>query len=284
MARCLIVNGDDFGVAPGVSRGIIRAHREGIVTSTSVMVTMPHAADAINIAHREAGELGLGLHLSLTAGLPVSPVEEIPCLIGSNGRFRSKTEITTSLSVLDMEQIELELRGQIGRFIALAGHPPDHLDSHHHITYLSPGIFSLMLGLAAELDAPIRYPFRTDRENVTPWMLASGAEADRTAIGTMLSELDTELAHSGVRAPDHAIVSFYDDHATLGDLLLILTSLPEGVSEMMCHPGLVDNALRASSGYVDVRETELAALIHPSAREIIETEGIELITFGRLGG
>jgi predicted glycoside hydrolase/deacetylase ChbG (UPF0249 family) len=284
MGRCLIVNADDFGVTAGVSRGIILAHLEGIVTSTSVMITMPHAAEAIRMAQREAKGLGLGLHLNLTAGCPASPVASIPCLVGADGRFRNKADLTPALPTLDMGQVERELEAQIEQFIELAGHAPDHLDSHHHITYLNPDVFSLMLRLADELGAPIRYPFLTNLENVIPWMLAWRAQADRAAIETMISGLTDALAHSGIRAPDHAIGSFYDDHATLGDLLLILTSLPEGASEMMCHPGLVDEALRKAPGYTDRREAELGALIHPSAREVIEAESIELVTFSQLGG
>ena len=284
MARQMIVNADDFGVSPGVSRGIIQAHLEGIVTSASVMVTMPWAAEAIVVAQSEARKLGLGLHLNLTAGFPISPPEDVPDLVDSDGRFRRKADIVLALPMVDMAQVERELRAQIARFISLVGHPPDHLDSHHHITYLNPAIFSLMLRLAKEFAVPIRCPFLTDLENVIPWMLSQNGAADRRAVESLILKLRSELTDSGVRAPDHAIVNFFGDHIALGDLLLILTSIPEGVSEMMCHPGWTDDELRVSSGYTDARKMELRALTHPSAREVIESEGIELITFADLGG
>lgn len=282
MGHRLIVNADDFGFAPGVSRGIVHAHLDGIVTSTSVMITMPYATEAIKIAQREAPELGLGLHLNLTAGNPALPSKQIPDLVSGDGHFRNKADFISSLPTLDIAQIECELCSQIERFFTLAGHPPDHLDSHHHVTYLSPQIFTLMLRLAGELDTPIRYPFLTNLENVIPWMLQWGVRDNDTAIEALISELTNELTHSGIRSPDYSIGNFYGAQATLGDLLLILTDLPEGIGEVMCHPGFVDGVLRKTSRYLEKRETELQALTHYSTREVIETEVIEIITFADL--
>jgi predicted glycoside hydrolase/deacetylase ChbG (UPF0249 family) len=247
------------------------------------MITMPYAAESIVMVQREAEEMGLGLHLNLTAGSPLTPPEYVPALVDANGHFRHKTALTPSLSTLDMGQVERELRAQVERFIAVKGGPPDHLDSHHHITYLDPEIFSLMLRLAIDFSVPIRFPFLTNLKSVLPWMLQWGVADTETALESMISDLVDEIDHSGVLAPDHAVGTFYGDHITLGDLLLILTSLPEGVSEIMCHPGLVDGVLRAASGYAEEREAELQALTHPSAREVIEAEDIELITFANLG-
>ena len=84
--RGLIVNADDFGLSPGVSRGILRAHWEGIVTSTTFMVNFPWAAEMAGLLRR-APRLGVGLHLNLTTGAPVLPPAEVPSLVGPDGRF-----------------------------------------------------------------------------------------------------------------------------------------------------------------------------------------------------
>jgi hypothetical protein len=281
--RQLIVNADDFGYTPGVTRGILRAHREGIVTSTSVMINMPAAGESLELAHREAPQLGLGLHLTLTAGPCAAPPHEIPDLVQSDGTFRPKGEFLTGLHTLDMQQVEHELRAQIARFEALAGHKPDHLDSHHHATYLSPPLATLMMQLARELGVPIRRPLPGGPEAVERGaallLEAIGGMPERAYAEEMVEILGAFMRQSGVAAPDHFIAEFYGERAILGELLLILVAVPEGVTELMCHPAEVDDALRASSSYADRRADELRWLTHPSTREVIRTEFIQLITF-----
>lgn len=227
----------------------------------------------------EATNLGFGLHLNLTVGQPVSPPVSIPNLIRADGHFRGKVDVIANLSSLNLEEAECELRAQIERFIAVAGCPPDHLDSHHHITYLSLPMFSVMLRLAADFDVPIRSPILADPESGTATLLQWGVAKDAHSVREMIATLRIELEQSGVRAPDYFVPEFFDETGTLGHLLLILTSLSEGTSELMCHPGIVDKALRASFGYVERREAEFEALTHPSAREVVEAGGIRLIRF-----
>lgn len=283
MLRQLIVNADDFGHSLGVSRGIIRAHREGIVTSTSVMINMPAAAASIALAKAEAPRLGLGLHLNITSGPPVSPPEAIPDLLKHDGHFRPHEEVIVDLPTLDMRQVERELRAQIARFEELVGCKPDHLDSHHHITYLSPPMAALMVQLARELEVPIRRPLPGGPDEVARGadMLIDilGPTTSRAYAEEMVETLLSFVRRSGVTTPDHFIGDFYAERAILGELLLMLLDVPEGVTELMCHPGEVDDELRATSSYVEKREDELRWLTHPSARELIRSEFIQLITF-----
>jgi predicted glycoside hydrolase/deacetylase ChbG (UPF0249 family) len=284
--RRLIVNADDYGLTPAVSRGILRAHAEGIVTSTTVMITMPAAPEWVETARREAPDLGLGLHLNLTAGRPVSPPGDIPDLVTPRGAFHPPDVLIGWLPTLDMEQVERELRAQIDRFTALAGQPPDHLDSHHHITYLSPPMASLMLGLARELGVPVRRPFpaRWDAEQAADIFesLMGDRPPSRAYAEEMIDVLDGLFRGAGVPTPDDFIRAFYGDGANLGNLLLLLLDVGEGTTELMCHPAEVDEALKTASSYTDSRQHELAALTAPSAREVINTEFIQLITFGDL--
>ncbi len=284
MPRLLIVNADDFGYTMGVTRGIVHAHRHGIVTSTSLMVNMPAAAEAVELARSEAPTLGLGLHLNLTAGRPVTPPEQVPALVRSDGTFRSSADLIAALPSLDVAQVEQELRAQVARFSTLVGHPPDHLDSHHHITYLSPPILALMLRMASELDVPIRFPLPGDPATAGDSLAKIGLSSAKAFVEEMADVLIALVRSSGVRHPNRFFADFYGDQATLGDLLNLLVALPEGTSEIMCHPAEVDDELRAKSSYVTPRLSELSALTHPSTRELIFAEGIQLICFRDLAG
>ena len=261
MLRQLIVNADDFGYTPGVSQGIIRANREGIVTSTSVMVNMPYAAEWVPRAQRDAPKLGLGLHLTLTAGRPVLPPEEVPDLVTESGTFLPKAQLIARLPRLDMAQVERELRAQIEAFKVLTGQPPDHLDSHHHITYLTPPLAALMIQLGRDLSVPIRRPVPSGpggQEQAVHFLKDVVGDLPDAYIEEMIDILNNHAAKSGVPMPDQFV----------------------GVTELMCHPAEIDDVLRATSGYTDRRADELAALTHPSAREVVNSEFIQLITFG----
>ncbi len=286
MLRQLIVNADDFGLTPGISRGIIRAHREGIVTSTSVMINYPDAAEWIGVVQQEAPRLGLGLHLTLTAGRPVSPPQDIPELVTPEGAFLHKSELVRRLPTLDMAQVERELRAQVAAFAQAAGHPPDHLDSHHHITYLSPPMAALTIRLARALALPIRRPVPGGPEgHELAVRFIEGIAGDlpsRAYIEELVEILESSTRNAGVQLPDHFIGEFFGERAILGELLLMLLEVPEGVTELMCHPGEVDEALQAVSGYTHKRADELAALVHPSTREVVNSEFIQLISFAEM--
>ncbi len=250
----LIVNADDFGFAPGVTRGILEAHQKGVVTSTSVMMNYPESAAALEAGLRDAPSLGFGLHITITGGgHPLSAPESIPSLLTAAGTFPEVHESYTWHDRADRyktDEIAREVKAQFDRFVAVAGRLPDHLDSHHHAIYQPKGL-PVLLQLAAEHHLSIR----------------PAAEAKS----------------SSAVMPDHFLDGFYDKTATLGSLLLILTELAEGSTELMCHPGYVDAELIARDSYRDPREGEITALTHKSVREVLAAEDIELITFADLG-
>jgi predicted glycoside hydrolase/deacetylase ChbG (UPF0249 family) len=282
MLRRLIVNADDFGLTPGVSRGIIRAHREGIVTSTSVMINMPHAEESLRLAQQEAPGLGIGLHLNLTAGRPVSAPGEIPDLVSPTGEFLDADALIDRLESIDLAQVKREFTTQIDRFEAIMGQPPDHLDNHHYISARSLQTAKLFVEMAGELGCPIRRS--TARKDILKGDLAETYTRihGKDRMPQLIEELDAILTGGGVPTPDHFIGGFYGDGATLGSLLLIILDTEEGVSELMCHPAKVDGELRRMSSYSDRRGDELAVLTHPSAREVINSAFFQLINFGDL--
>jgi len=283
MLRQLIINADDFGLTDGVSRGILKAHQFGVVTSTSVMVNFPAAQEWVERARQECPQLGLGLHLTLTAGTPASPPDRIPDLVQPDGAFLGKDDLLPRLSMIPPGQFAIELRAQVDRFQQIASGPPDHLDSHHHVTYLSPILLAVFADLARELDVPVRNPLphdESDQRIVADFIDGVAVDSQRQAYADeMLRILRGFTGTSGIPMPDNFIPDFYGERAILGELLLLLLHTPEGISELMCHPAETDDALSAQSGYATPRQDELEILTHASVREVIQSEFIQLINF-----
>ena len=281
MARKLIVNADDFGRSPGVSRGILHAHRAGIVTSTTIMINQPGIRRQLCGA-LECSGLGLGLHLVFTAWEPLLPPEAIPSLVDSRGRFLDQHTVWAQAETISTTQLRSELLAQIERFVSLVGHLPDHLDCHHFV-HLYPPFFEVYADLAAQFHLPLRVPFppETDFRNAVstlPFLEGFPHDLLRGMIVTNSALLQARrLAH-----PDHFVSAFFGQKAvTVDHLLHLLGTLPEGICELMCHPGYVDPEL-ATSTYRQERETELAVLTHPDVQERVTNLGIELVTFGIL--
>ncbi len=248
----LIVNADDYGRSAGVNAGTLRAHAEGIVTSATVMIREEAAAQGFREASESAPPLSLGLHFVLTGGgTPASPAPAVPAL-APGGRFRRTREDLPEK--IPQEEIRAELEAQIRAFEVLAGRPPTHLDSHHHVA-LHRSVGPVFAAVARERGLPAR---------------ASSGEALRM------------LRAARIRTPDHFIDRFYGENARAGVLREILSGLPDGTSELMCHPGFADETLRRTSTYAEPREREVAVLCDAGIREIVSASGIELIGFGAL--
>jgi hypothetical protein len=262
----LIINSDDYGRTPDISCGIREAHLRGVVTSTTCMMNIPTTTDDIKAALQETPSLGLGVHLVLTMGKPLLPRQQVPSLVDENGNHFKYTPFIENLPRLNINEVKAEWRAQIERFIQAAGRSPTHLDSHHHTSYFTPELFRAMLELAREYGCAIRYPFTE---------ISRAIEETSKHVPALMQEF--KPPH-----PDTFIVGFYDDGATHQALLDILDHLQDGTSELMCHPGRVDEAFARESVYNVQRERELKILTDPAIREAIALNGIELMTFAEL--
>jgi hypothetical protein len=281
MDKLLIVNADDYGRAPGVSRGILAAHREGIVTSTTVMVNQPGVEEQLAEALACPG-LGVGLHLVYTAWRPVLPPEQVPDLVDDNGLFLEQHDVWARAEQIPLDQLQAELAAQLERFVDLAGRLPDHLDCHHFV-HLYPPFFQVYADLAARFHLPLRIPFPPETEfeqaaRTLPFLEGFPRDLVRGMIVTNSALVKARrLAH-----PDRFISTFFGRRAlTLEALFGLLETLPGGVTELMCHPGYDDPALAASS-YRAEREIELHLLTHPAVQDRVKALGIELVTFSAL--
>lgn len=261
----LIVNSDDYGRTPDISRGIREAHLHGVVTSTTCMMNIPTTAADVAIAVREAPSLQMGVHLVLTMGKPIG--SRFASLTDENGNFFRPAPLIERLPRLDIEEVEAEWRSQVEAFVKAAGRKPTHLDSHHHSSYFSAELFRAMLELAKEYGCAIRFPF-------TGEIMPEVAETYQHIPGLM-EEFNPPR-------PGCFLSDFYDEGATKENLLNILSNLKDGTSEIMCHPGHVDGTFAKESVYNYQRERELKILTDPSIKEAVQANGIELITFASL--
>ena len=263
----LIINADDYGRSPDISRGIREAHLRGIVTSTTCMMNIPTTPENIAVALKETPRLGLGVHLVLTMGRPLLPTQAGSSLTDEHGNFFKYRPLLEQVPNLRSDEVKEEWRAQIEAYIRAAGRNPTHLDSHHHSSYFSAELFREMLEMAKEYECAIRFPFTGEisRELATTY----------PHVPTLMKEFD-------VRHPDRFIDDFYDEAATHTELLKIINTLPEGSTEVMCHPGYVDEAFANESVYNRQRERELDILTDSTIKDAIQANGIELITFADL--
>ncbi len=280
MTRKLIVNADDFGRTRGVSLGIIRAHLDGIVTSTTAMMNMPGVTHDLQQARDEAPKLGLGVHLNFTAGRPLMPPDWVPSLIDGRGHFLSQSVILSNPARIDREELKSELKAQIAAFKNVLGEWPDHLDAHH-FTHLHAQLFEVYLELAEEYDLPVRIPFPRDESQwaALPRLLG---DLPREQAEPIVQAALNVLARRSIRTTDHCSLRFFGPEATLDYLLRLLDELPQGVTELMTHPGLADDQLKSESAYNVQRDSELAALTNPQVLMRVYHAGIDLITFAAL--
>ena len=282
MAGRLIVNADDYGRTPAVSRGIVQAHRQGIVTSTTVMVNQPGIEAQMDEALLCPG-LGIGLHLVFTAWRPVLPPARVPGLVDERGFFLEQHSVWARAEEIPAAQLRAELEAQIERFRALAGRLPDHLDCHHFV-HLYPPFFQVYADLALENGLPLRVPFPPETEFPRAARSLPFLEGfPRDLVRGMIATNSALLRVRGLRHPDHFIGTFFGREAvTVEGLTGLLEGLPEGTSELMCHPGYDDGAL-SSSSYRLEREAELDVLTRAEVRATVRRLGIELVTFEGLG-
>jgi predicted glycoside hydrolase/deacetylase ChbG (UPF0249 family) len=165
--RRLIVNADDFGRSPGINTGILRAHAEGIVTSASLMVRWPSAAEAADAARPGRSRLSIGLHVDLGEWAY---------------RHGEWTPVYEVVPTNDAEAVEREVRAQLQRFRKLMGCDPTHFDSHQHV-HRDEVVAEVVDSFAGPLGAAVR-----DRH---PLITHCGAFYGRTGHGEPLHDAIT---------------------------------------------------------------------------------------------
>jgi len=265
----LIVNGDDWGLCPQVNLGVIRAHREGILTSTSLLANGAAWEQACQLS-RIYPRLSVGLHLNLTWGVPVLPAAEVTSLVDQHGCFYSKWIFLRRalFGAVNAEDMAAEAQAQLQR-VQSTGVTLSHLDSHHHIHCL-PMVGRLMAELAVQNGLPILRRFNGAE---TGSSLQAKAAARLCRAGIRRSPLK-ERTHPVCRFFGYDLMLQCDKKAALAS---ILRRLPDGLNEVMCHPAEA-NALQPSVRTRLDRFAELQALCDRNIRMLLDERGISLIS------
>jgi predicted glycoside hydrolase/deacetylase ChbG (UPF0249 family) len=293
--RELIVNADELGLTEGVNDGILKVHRQGIVTSTT-MVANEYAFDHAVALAREAPDLAIGVHLNVTHGAPVLPEVRIFSLVDEDGLFYRRTRFLQRIvqGKIDLVQVEDEFRAQIEKVMA-AGIRPSHLDSHESI-HMYPAMFKVTAALAREYHLPVRLqdepmePRAFSGHNAYLRYISSGAFVKNHVMKALSRRYRGLLRAWGIPTSDHFLSTFNclrkDPAGLERPLLRELRELRPGVTELMVHPGFSDSLLESSldGGHEAalLREEEVRILTDPGLRDLLEQYEIRLIDYRAL--
>ncbi|MGA3294736.1 MAG: hopanoid biosynthesis-associated protein HpnK [Candidatus Acidiferrales bacterium] len=286
--RELILNADDFGLTRGVNEGIIRAHREGILTSATLMATGPAFDDAVERA-RANPTLGIGCHLVLTGGIAVAPPEEIPSLADREGRLpRSLAALVAKISSgkVRATDIEREMRAQVEK-IRRAGIEPTHFDTHKH-THAHPRIMKVLAQLAEELGIKrVRKPIENLRDSWKSVRGDAGVSSKQlaavAAVRVVSSQFYSISKKYGLRSPDNFLGVAVTGQLGAEALCRLIDTLPPGITEIMLHPGICDAELIGTGSRLQrERQLELEGLLAPEVRRAVERQGVRLISYREL--
>jgi chitin disaccharide deacetylase len=284
----VILNADDFGLTSGINEGIIRAHRNGILTSTTLMANAQAFADAVEQARANAS-LGVGVHLVLVGGYPVAPREEIASLLDENGELlRSLGTFVARVTagLVRQEHIETELRAQIGK-VRAAGIEPTHVDSHKH-THAHPRVMESVARVASDCGIKsIRKPFEAMRDS---WSLSriDGVGSVTQLMAALAAQISVSRFEAisrkyGLRSPDRFLGLALTGQINSKMLHRMIETLGDGITEIMLHPGISDDDLARTGSRLQMRrETEMEALLDPSMKGILSERGVQLVSYREL--
>jgi predicted glycoside hydrolase/deacetylase ChbG (UPF0249 family) len=262
LSKRLIVNADDFGFTADVNRGIVAAHRDGILTATTLMATGAAFDDAVRLA-RENPRLDVGVHLTLVNAPSALPGGMLPPTV--SGLLKALA--------LGRFPVYEELRAQV-RKITAAGLRPTHLDTHKH-THLAPPVLDAVARIAEEFDIRwVRRPFDFPLTAAgVPWTMRMTSRA----LGVVRRRFHRVLEAHGCRSTDHFAGFQITGRFRTAELVALIEALPDGLTELMTHPGYCTaELLAARTRLKESRARELEALTAPETRDALRRCGVEL--------
>lgn len=289
--RRLIINADDFGLTRGVNRSIVECHKQGVLTSATLMANSTGWAEAVQLA-QENPKLGVGCHVVLVDGTPVSDPAGLSTLTAAGS-----AELTPSIGTLARramlgricaDQVESEATAQIQKLQG-TGLTLTHFDSHKH-AHLFPALLEPMLRAARACGIrAVRNPFEALRPLPSRYLRARPDLWKRFAQARILRKWQPAFRRLVARA------GLRTTHGTLGIVVTgvldqevlqeVISIMPEGIWELVCHPGYDDEELRGIRTRLrSSRETERRMLTSPETRRLLESNQIELISYGDLEG
>ena len=292
MTARLIINADDFGLTPGVNRAIAELHDAGAVTSATLMATGPAFDDAVALALARPS-LGVGCHIVLVDGAPVSDPTIIPTLLGperNQGHRTFRNSLADfALGVLRgsirQDEIEREALAQSQK-LQRSGLTLTHVDTHKH-THLLPRVAQpIIRALEQSGIRSIRNPFEPR------WAASLSGSTGRSLLvrafepGRRRFEASPSIAAQRILTTRGSIGISATGHLNSTTLTALLKSIPEGTWELVCHPGYNDSDLDAITTRLRTeREIELRALLAAFTKSLPRSSnpsGLQLIHYGNL--
>lgn len=259
--RRVIIHADDFGLHPAVNEAIMRGHRDGVITSASIMARGDAFDEAARLAEA-AASLDLGLHFCLV-GIPTMP-QSLGAFLAAHasGQFSAS-------------RIESELRRQIDLVLHRRNLKISHIDSHQHLHAL-PSIMRIVCRVAAECDIPcIRLPL--DGPALTPISGARRAQAAALRLTSKVSR--AHIAVFGRRTTDYFLGMAASGHLTTSTLAAYCAQARPGTTEIVCHPGTDSATLAALYDWGYDWQGDLKAVCSPEVRGACQDNGVELVSW-----
>jgi len=283
MGSRLIINADDFGQAEGINKAVRQGHTQGVLTSATIMANMPAAAQAVDIA-KELPSLGVGVHLNLIEGKPLSSDSRVSPLLNSEGYFQYSSGQLAIKSLLNRnirQAIRLEWQAQIS-WVFDHGLKPTHLDSHKHI-HSFPCIFPIVCELARCFEiAVVRWIFEPRRVIGKNWPEVSSKDRRRAAIVRAMAGINRLQKAAffkndvfiGVAHTGRIDESFFRAVAQY--------CRSEQVAEVMTHPGFPEGLDPERTRLLQQRQQELETLCSRQTKNYLEQADIKLVHYGQL--
>lgn len=278
----LIVNADDFGLHSAVNHGIIEGYEKGCIRSASFVAAGVAAEEAAELSRQHPG-LGVGIHLTLVAERPVLPPSQVPSLVGQNGYLLPDHTAFIRRYIaggIRIEQLYAECEAQILLAKKMGVHLT-HIDSHQHLHVL-PHVIQAIISLAK------KYNFTKMRLPAEPLLFTGGYP---TSVGRYVAKCGltscarfakNAICRAGIAVPDSFFGMLAGGHLFTPHFLSILRALPDGVSEIMVHPGKDNRVLDNIYHWAYHWEEELASVTSAEAMKIIKECKIRLISYEEL--
>jgi chitin disaccharide deacetylase len=268
--RFAIINGDDFGLSRNVNQAIIQAYKQGVLTSTSLMVTGEAAGEAIAIAKNHPN-LAVGLHLVLVCGQSVLPPSQIPHLVDPQGNFGNdptQAGLRYQFHPAAREELRHEIRAQLEKFRE-SGLKLSHVDGHLHL-HAHPVILRILVELAQEFDIQVirlpseelRFTLKLDRRGLITKLIWSAVFGGLRRYGEGL------LTSHGVKFADRVYGLLQTGSMSEEYLLGLIPQIQADLVEIYSHPAAVNAG-----------DVELAALLSQRVREMLHVNGFELTNY-----
>jgi predicted glycoside hydrolase/deacetylase ChbG (UPF0249 family) len=280
MEKKVIINGDDFGMRSEVNEAIAKTHTEGILTSASIIVNMEASEEAVKIA-KNLPELGIGVHLNLSRGKPLSKGTIVSSLIDKNGDFSLSEGKLNFLSIVSHKvrlAVYAELAEQI-QWLINRGISPTHLDSHYHI-HCFPGLSSIVCQLAAKFKvSAVRWVYEPKEVSCLPWPISSKKGKRNARLYRFFAGIN-RIQNSDFIKSDFFVGIAHAGRIDVNFFKAVALYSRAAVTEVMTHPAVNSQAYEKEKGLQ--REMELRAICDERTRQYFSEGKMKLVHYGQL--